>query len=67
MSKELPSIKLIFDDEDAARSFIGHWLDGGGDGGGNLDWDTCYEESDKWDEHRAQFLRIKGTGEYYEG
>src|SRR5258708_5099439 len=60
--KELFSVELIFDNKDAAKEFVAWWLDGGGDGGGNLDWDTDYKESDKWDKRTPKFLRIKGTG-----
>jgi len=65
--KDYISIELRFDNGDAVESFIAGWLDGGLDGGGNLDWDTCYEESDKWDKHRAKWLRIKGNGEWVDG
>ena len=56
-------LRLIFDNEKAAHAFVAGWLDGGLDGGGSLDWDTCYEESDDWVHRIPQFLRIKGTGE----
>jgi hypothetical protein len=50
-------VTLEFDNADAAGSFFAYWLDGGGDGGGNLDWNA-----DDWaDDH--SWMRIKGTGE----
>ena len=62
--------RLIFDSKDSANGFVAHWLDGGGDGGGNIDWDTCYEESDKanWGKGSGvpAFLRIKGSGDFYD-
>lgn len=57
------TIELRFDDEKAADGFITWWLDCGGDGGGNLNWSTEYDESDKWDRHTPKWLRIKGAGE----
>lgn len=53
------SVELIFDDEDAAHAFTAYWLDGGGDGGGNIAWST-----DKWDTKNkaCKWMRIKGTG-----
>lgn len=60
------SLELRFDNKNSLETFIGGWLDGGLDGGGNLDWDTNYEESDKWDKCTPKWLRIKGTGNPYE-
>lgn len=55
-------VTLEFDNFDAAHGFVAHWLDGGGDGGGNLDWNTDYKESSRWDKGDYSKLRIKGTG-----
>lgn len=46
---------IEFDNKDAAHSFFASWLDGGLDGGGNLDWDTI-----KWKDYN--YMRVKGTG-----
>jgi hypothetical protein len=50
------SITLEFDNKESAERFRSHWLDGGGDGGGNIDWDTV-----SWNK-QATKMRIKGTG-----
>ena len=64
MKKKKPfEIRLIFDDLESAKSFVASWLDGGLDGGGNLDWDTVWEESDDWTKGTPKWLRIKGNGE----
>ena len=49
-------VTLEFDNHEAAHGFFANWLDGGGDGGGNLDWHTT-----KWDQKHT-YMRIKGTG-----
>lgn len=56
------TVELMFDNKDAAHSFVAYWLDGGGDGGGNIDWNTDYKESDDWTVDVPKMLRIKGTG-----
>jgi hypothetical protein len=63
---ELYTISMVFDNKEAANGFVAYWLDGGGDGGGMLEWDTCYKESSKWDKGDYSKLRIKGTGDPYE-
>jgi hypothetical protein len=55
---------LVFDNKDSANGFLAYWLDGGGDGGGNLDWQTLHEESSDWTKGDYSLLRIKGTGEW---
>jgi hypothetical protein len=55
-------VKLIFDTEDSAHGFTAYWLDGGGDGGGNLDWDTTWKKKDVTKSGAIKVLRIKGTG-----
>jgi len=59
-------IRLIFDNKKAAGEFTSWWLDGGGDGGGNLDWHTSWKESDNWTKRIPSFIRIKGTGKLRE-
>lgn len=54
--KKTHKLTLEFDNKEAAANFVANWLDGGGDGGGNLDWDTT-----KWDKKSTK-MRIKGTG-----
>lgn len=46
---------IEFDNKDSAHQFFASWLDGGLDGGGNLDWDTT-----KWKDYN--YMRIEGTG-----
>ena len=53
---ETHKVTLEFDSKDAAALFFAHWLDGGLDGGGNIDWDT-----NKWDQERG-YMRIEGSG-----
>ena len=65
-NKETYSITLVFDNKDCANGFVAGWLDGGLDGGGNLDWHTCYEESDDWTKDVPSMLRIKGTGNAFD-
>lgn len=66
-SRQQPySIELVFDNKESAHAFVAYWLDGGGDGGGNMDWETDYKQSSKWDKGDISCLRIKGTGEWYE-
>ena len=47
-------VTLEFDNQSAAENFFANWLDGGGDGGGNIDWNTT-----KW---TFKSMRIRGTG-----
>lgn len=47
---------LKFDNKEAAENYLAYFLDGGGDGGGNMDF-----YADEW-EIDAKFIRIKGTG-----
>jgi hypothetical protein len=49
------TLEIEFDSKDSAHAFFAHWLDGGGDGGGNIDWHT-----DKWKDYN--YMRVKGTG-----
>lgn len=46
---------LTFDNDEARKAFTAYWLDGGGDGGGNLDWQTV--------EWGKDWMRVKGTGD----
>lgn len=55
-------LTLLFDNEEARARFVADWLDGGLDGGGNLDWNTEYKESSQWEKGNVSVLRIKGTG-----
>jgi len=64
MKNKLSKLTLIFDNDESRKSFVAGWLDGGLDGGGNLDWDTDYKESSKWDKEPCTKLRIKGTGDF---
>ena len=57
VKKKTFKVTLEFDNHDSAHGFFAHWLDGGGDGGGNIDWQT-----DKWDNKNHTWMRIKGTG-----
>lgn len=67
---ELFEISLIFDNLSSAHAFAAYWLDGGGQPD-SIDWDTCYEESDRknWGIGTGcpTFLRIKGSGDDREG
>lgn len=58
-------IILEFDSKESASNFAAWWLDGGGDGGGNLDWNTNYKKSSKWDKGDYSLFRIEGTGNYF--
>lgn len=51
-------LTITFDNEDARSNFLAQWLDGGLDGGGNLDWDTS-DWSEDW-------MRVKGTGYWWD-
>jgi hypothetical protein len=59
------TIEMVFDNRNSADAFVAYWLDGGGDGGGNLDIDTDYDESSKWDKEKVTKLRIRGTCELH--
>lgn len=50
---------LEFDNKEAAENFSAHWIDGGADGGGNIDWDTNIWTDD--------YIRIEGTGHLVDG
>lgn len=54
--KKTHKVTLEFDSYDSANGFFAYWLDGGGDGGGNLDWVT-----NKWNKKHTH-MRINGTG-----
>ena len=58
------SVTLVFDNKEAAQNFIAYWLDGGGDGGGNIDWHTDYKQSSKWDKGDYSKIRIVGQGDF---
>lgn len=51
-------VTLVFDNEDVKETFLSWWLDGGGDGGGNIDWKT------EWTGNYPNIntLKISGTG-----
>lgn len=51
-------VTLEFDNESAAHGFFAYWIDGGGDGGGNMDYHT-----DDWDNEHHTYMRIRGSGE----
>jgi len=55
MKSKTHKVTLEFDSKDSAHAFFAYWLDGGGDGGGNIDWNT-----DNWKNYN--YLRISGTG-----
>lgn len=48
-------VTLEFDNKNSAHYFFAHWLDGGADGGGNIDWNTT-----KWKGYN--YMRIEGSG-----
>lgn len=48
-------LTIEFDSKESAHGFFAHWLDGGGDGGGNIDWNT-----QDWKDYN--YMRVTGTG-----
>lgn len=55
-------LTLVFDDEKSKEMFVAWWLDGGGDGGGNLDWNTEAADKLNWINPKTNELRILGQG-----
>ncbi len=55
-------VTLEFDSKDAADNYVAYFLDGGGDGGGNLDLNWDYKKSKRAKDGYFELLRINGTG-----
>lgn len=61
MKKSKHKLTLVFDNEKSKEAFLSWWLDGGGDGGGNLGWYTELADNDEW-VNKQNELRITGEG-----
>lgn len=55
--KKTHKFTIEFDSKDAAEHFLAHWIDGGGDGGGHLDFYTKNRSSNG--------MRVSGTGMHW--
>lgn len=60
------SIELIFDNKESLKQFVSAWLDGELNPGHNFSWETNHEESDDLTQKTPRYIRIEGTGNYYE-